>query len=182
MRAVRRPWLLRLLGLAIVAVAVHLAAVWALPRVIMWRLMSTAPSTLPTESGVVLPPMTDHTQRRVVMPSPDLLYAICSYDLAARPLRLRADPKLPTYWSIALYAANSDNFFVLNDRQAGARPVDLLLVGPGGSAPADGAEGSRVVSAPSARGLVLMRVLVPDPARGLGAAEAGRRSLRCEPA
>ena len=121
---------------------------------------------MPSEGGVLLPPMTDHTQRRVVMPSPDLLYAICSYDLATRPLRLRADPKLPTYWSIALYAANSDNFFVLNDRQAGGQPVDLLLVGPGGATPPDLAKGTRVVATPSARGLVLMRVLVPLLGKG----------------
>ena len=43
---------------------------------------------------------------------------------------IRADPKTRSYWSIALYAANSDNFFVVNDRQAGGRPVDLVLVGP----------------------------------------------------
>jgi len=177
-----RSWPTRWLALLALAAAVHLAAVWALPRAIMWRLASGGSSNMPSEGGVLLPPMTDHTQRRVVMPSPDLLYAICSYDLATRPLRLRADPKLPTYWSIALYAANSDNFFVLNDRQAGGQPVDLLLVGPGGATPPDLAKGTRVVATPSARGLVLMRVLVSDPAHGLATAETARRSLRCEPA
>ena len=65
-------------------------------------------------TGPLFPPMTDASQRRVVMPSPDLLYATCAFDVRQRPLRIQADPKLPGYWSIALYAANSDNFFVLN--------------------------------------------------------------------
>ena len=176
-----RSWPTRWLALLALAAAVHLAAVWALPRAIMWRLASGGSSNMPSEGGVLLPPMTDHTQRRVVMPSPDLLYAICSYDLATRPLRLRADPKLPTYWSIALYAANSDNFFVLNDRQAAGAPVDLVLIGPDMAKPGALPAGARLVKAPGGRGLLLMRVLVGDYAAEREAVEAARRSLRCTP-
>jgi uncharacterized membrane protein len=158
---------------------VHLLAVWAVPRVIMQRVMSMA---VPERTdGVFLPPMTDATQRRIVMPSPDLLYASCSFDLGERPLRIRADPKTPHYWSIALYAANSDNFFVLNDRRAQGRSVDLVLVGPAAYAAAPSLpEGATLVAAPSQRGLLLMRVLVADYATERDVVEAARRSLRCE--
>jgi uncharacterized membrane protein len=167
------PWLL-------VAATVHLLAVWALPRVIMWRLSAMA--TPQERASVFLPPMTDHTQRRVVMPSPDLLYATCSIDVSQRPMRIRADPKTPNYWSIALYAANSDNHFVLNDRQAGGAPVDLVVVGPKAYAQAPVLPpGTRVVNAPSAQGLLLMRVLVADYAAEREVVEAARRTLRCEP-
>ena len=92
--------------------------------------------------------MTDHTARRVVMPSPDLLYATCRMDLSQGPLRIQADPKTPRYWSIALYASNSDNFFVLNDRQANGQPVDLWLVGPHSPVATDtGPAGARRVQA-----------------------------------
>jgi uncharacterized membrane protein len=168
-----------LLFLAIAAV-VHLLAVWALPRAIMWRLSATASAE--ERAGVYLPPMTDATQRRIVMPSPDLLYATCSIDVSERPLRIRAEPKTPNYWSIALYASNSDNHFVLNDRQAGGAPVDLVVVGPKAYAQAPALPpGARVVNAPTPKGLLLMRVLVADYAAEREVVEAARRTLRCEP-
>ena len=174
-RLLRRllPWLL-------VAAAVHLLAVWALPRVIMWRLSTTA--TAQERASVYLPPMTDHTQRRIVMPSPDLLYATCALDVSERPMRIRADLRTPGYSSIALYASNSDNHFVLNDRQAAGAPVDLVLIGPQAYAQAPVIpHGARTVTAPSPKGLLLMRVLVADYASQKEVVEAARRSLRCEP-
>ena len=170
-------WLVHLgLWLALAA-ASHLLAVWALPRAIMQLVLARVPRG---EAGVHLPPPTDHTQRQIVMPSPDLLYATCAFDLRERPLRIRADPKTPSYWSIALYAANSDNFFVLNDQAAGAAPVDLVLTRAGQAAFALPA-GARRVSAPSTRGLLLMRVLVRDYAAEGALLEAARRTLRCDP-
>jgi uncharacterized membrane protein len=155
--------------------------VWAVPHFVMWRLAKSVPAAMRGAGAAHFPPMTDHTARRVVMPSPDLLYALCEIDLRERPMRVRADPKAPHYWSIALYADNSDNFFVVNDRQAAGAPVDLLLVAPGAAAPADAA-GVRVVHSPSRRGLLLMRVLVSDYAREQAVVEAARRTLRCDPA
>ena len=158
----------------------HLLAVWALPRVIMARLAAVAS---PQErAGVYLPPMTDHTQRRVVMPSPDLLYATCALDVTERPMRIRVDLRTPGYSSVALYASNSDNFFVLNDRQAAGAPVDLVLLGlqPYAQVPVI-PPGARTVTAPSARGLLLLRVLVADYASEKSVVEAARRTLRCEP-
>lgn len=160
------------------ASAAHLLTVWALPRAIMQAVLAQMPAG--AAGGAYLPPMTDHLQRRIVMPSPDLLYASCAFDLRERPLRIRADPKMPDYWSIALYDANSDNFFVLADRDAAGRPVDLVLTSADTPAPSLPA-GARRVDAPSARGLLLMRVLVGDPASGQAEAESARRSLRCEP-
>jgi uncharacterized membrane protein len=105
-------------------------------------------------------------------------------------MRIRADPKTPHYWSIALYAANSDNFFVINDRQAAGLPVDIVLNGPspyptGAPSPSQPASaqptGSQTVHAPSTQGLLLMRVLVTDYTRERDIVEAARRSLQCEP-
>lgn len=167
--------------LAGVALLTHLLVLWALPYGILAALLAAAPAESRGPGAVYFPPMTDHTQRRVVLPSPDLLYATCAFDVRRQPLRIQADPRLPGYWSIALYAANSDNFFVLNDRQAAGAPVDLVLVAPGAPAPAALPAGARVVTAGSGRGLLLMRVLVGDDAAERQAAEAGRRTLRCTP-
>lgn len=173
-------WLLGLGLMVGIAGAVHLLAIWAVPRLIMVRAMAAVAGDAPPAPA--LPPMTDHTQRRIVMPSPELLYATCVWNVAERPLRIRADLRGLGYGSLALYAASSDNFFVVNDRDAAEGPLDLWLIGPRpyatGTAPAAGA---RTVTAPSTRGLLLMRVLVGDRARDLPAAEAARATLRCEP-
>ena len=184
-----RRWLWLAAAALVLAVAVHALVVWVVPRVIMHRVLAQL-STQPG-GGPVLPPMTDHLQRRVVMPSPDLLYALCPFDLSQGGLQVRADPAgagARGYWSIALYADTSDNVLVLNDRQAAGQPVNLLLLGPGAAEPA-AAPGARVVRLPRARGLLLMRVLVADEARERAVAleardgavaEAARRTLRCD--
>lgn len=193
-----KPWHRWLaLGLA-VAVLAHLLTVWALPRLIMREAMTRigketalqaraqapergAPSAA---TGVYLPPPTDHTQRRIVMPSPDLLYATCALDLGAGPQRITAQVEHPRYWSVALYGGNSDNFFVVNDRKT-TEPgrLDLWVVAPGTDRAALAAPaGSTVVEAPSAKSLLLMRLLVTDDPADLASAQRARSSLRCLPA
>jgi uncharacterized membrane protein len=175
----RRLWAWRIGATLALAAAVHLLAVWAVPRVIMGHVLSAAQPEKTT--GVFLPPMTDASARRIVMPSPDLLYATCAFDVGTRPLRIRADPKSPRYWSIALYADNSDNFFVINDREAAGKPIDIVLIGPKAYAQAPALPaGANVIDAPSARGLLLMRVLVADYAAEKSVVEAARGTLSCE--
>jgi len=197
-----RPWQRWLaLGLT-VAVLAHLLTVWALPRLIMHEAMTRigeetalqahaqaraqtrAQGTPSAVTGVYLPPPTDHTQRRIVMPSPDLLYATCALDLGAGPQRITAQVAHPRYWSVALYGANSDNFFVVNDRKT-TEPgqLDLWVVAPGTDRAALAVPaGSTVVEAPSAKSLLLMRLLVSDDPADLESAQRARASLRCLPA
>ena len=174
----------------VLGIAVHALTVWALPRLIMDRIITLgggdaqAQSGSRASSGVYLPPPTDHTQRRIVMPSPDLLYATCALDLGAGPQRITAQVEHPRYWSVAIYGGNSDNFFVVNDRKT-AEPgrLDLWVVAPGAdratlAVPA----GSTVVEAPTAKNLLLMRLLVTDDPADLASAQRARSSLRCLPA
>jgi uncharacterized membrane protein len=90
-----------------------------------------------------------------------------------------ADPRLPSYWSIALYATNSDNFFTLNDRQSAGQAVNLWL-----AANARDAErapsGSTVVLTPGDHALLLMRVLTSDYASERAQLEPARQTLRCK--
>jgi uncharacterized membrane protein len=186
-----RPWQRWLaLGLA-VAVLTHLLTVWALPRLIMREAMSriaqeTAAQPAPqAATGVYLPPPTDHTQRRIVMPSPDLLYATCTLDLSKGPVRITAEVAHPRYWSVALYGANSDNFFVVNDRSTPARSatapdLDLRILPPGTDRATTAADSeSTVVEAPSRKVLLLMRLLLTDDPADLALAIAARSTLRC---
>lgn len=177
MNAVARRRLRLAAAFVAVAVLAHLATVWALPRLIMAR--ATSAIAAETRGGVGLPPPADATQRRIVMPSPDLLYATCVIDVRERALRVRAEPHAPGYWSIALYASTSDNVHVLDDRAAGGRPVDWVVSGPGTPRPAV-PDGATPVRLPTDRGLLLMRVLAGDDAQR-GQADAARRTLRCDP-
>lgn len=166
------------LGVAL-AVLAHQFTLWALPRWIMHRTIQAitgGPGAAPLR-----PPLTDHTQRRVVMPSPDLLYATCAWDVSRKPMRVRVRLDGVPYASVALYAANSDNFWVANGEGLAGQALDLWIR----SAQAEGGQasppaGAQVVAAPSDTGLLLMRVLVGDVGRDLAKAEAVRQSLRCD--
>jgi uncharacterized membrane protein len=168
------PWTLATLALAAL---VHLAAVWAVPRVIMAEVMRR----MADQGGVNaawFPPRPDATSRAVVRPSPDLLYATCAFDLRDGPLQLSAEVPEGSYWSLSLFAANTDNFFVVNDLTAGGSHVDVVLVEAGTPPPPQA--GARVVESPSRRGVAMTRTLIDREDRE-PALDAVRRTFRCAP-
>ena len=166
-------WLKRALWTLLIAIIVHLAAVYAVPRVIMGLTINRY-ATLAKLNTPLRPPLPDARARRIVQPSPDLLYVACAYDLAEGPLLVTGE--IPdTYWSVSFFAANSDNFFVLNDRQAKEKRVRIVLAIDGGS-PADGAQ---TVISPSRRGVVLFRTLVLDLA-DLPMLQRFQQTMSCE--
>jgi len=177
----QRLWFYRGLSLLAIAVLVHLLAVWSAPRLIMQVLMhGAAAQSLNMQNKAAFPPAVTAASRSIVMPSPDLLYSVCVFDVSGGPVRVTANPALPSYWSIALYAANSDNFFVINDRQAAGQPIDLWLVSAGTNThTAAVPTGSQVVVTPSDHGFLLMRVLTGDYEAEKSVVEPARRTLNC---
>jgi len=153
-----------------IAVVTHLAAVYAAPRL----LMNVAIERL-SESGVNswrLAPRVTTQARQIIRPSPDFAYSVCVYDLADGPIVISAAPWEP-YWSLSLYAANTDNFFVIDDREA-RYGAEITLVRAGRPHP-EGA--SMVVESPSQRGVALIRRLAPSPQTYDGAAQAARADV-----
>ncbi|MCF8156704.1 MAG: DUF1254 domain-containing protein [Rhodoferax sp.] len=183
-----RLWFYRILTLVTTAILVHLIAVWSAPRLIMQVLMhGPMAQTMNMQNQAAFPPAVTAASRTVVMPSPDLLYSVCVFDVTAGPVRITANPQLKSYWSIALYASNSDNFFVINDRKADGRPVDLWLVSATGTSdarpiPASMPDGASVVVSPSKTGFLLMRVLTGDYESEKDIVEPARHTLACSPA
>ncbi len=180
--SVRRwRWYCHPLFLVTLALATHLVAVWAMPWVIMDRVFArlAAESHGRLYTSAYFPPPSDGGQRRIVMPSPDLLYALCAYDLAAGPLEVDVAPQLNTYWSVALYAANTDNFWVVNDRQMAGRAVRWQLVPNRLDRPLRLPDGRTQLVSPTRRGLLLMRVLAGEGPAAQAAADKARRTLRC---
>lgn len=177
----QRVWIYRACALMITCVAVHLLTVWAAPRLIMQILMNgPVAKTLDMNNKAAFPPPVTAQSRTVVMPSPDLLYSVCVFDVSQGPVRVRANPQLGGYWSIALYASNSDNFFVINDRKSKGQPVDLWLVSKDANVGGEPTPtGSTVVVAPSKTGFLLMRVLVGNYDIEKSSVEPARRTLSC---
>lgn len=165
-----------ILGLALV---LHLLTIWLVPRAITTLFLRKV-ATQAGYNHIVLPPLPTDKSREVVKPSPDLLYAVCVFDLGGGPVRLSA--KVPeSYWSLALYGRNSDNFFRLNGRDAKSGTVEVILA----SEAAHPAIRSRhpdaiIVTPPDATGLVLTRSLVTGSG-GLQKAAEARSQTQCEP-
>jgi uncharacterized membrane protein len=170
-------WIKWAVVVAVVAIATHYTAIAALPDIIMWRVFS-AIGTKGT-NNIIHNDRPTAASRQIVKPSPDLLYSRCVYDVTNRPLKIVTAAPSDTYWSVALYAANTDNFFVLNDTMAQGKPATIILMGKGQSIPSQ-PEGTRVVTAPTAKGLVLFRTLINDDAK-LADLDKERRAATCEP-
>ena len=169
--------ILKFVGLVLaVAIVAHVVALWALPRVVMDRTMATLQELAGGKANVALrPPPPDHASRTVVMPSPDLLYTICVYDLEQGPVMLSAEQYPPGYWSLALYDARTDNFLTVNDTQEAGKPLRLVIT-EGTAPPGD----ARFVASSSRRGIALFRSLLLDPADRT-AVDAARSTMECRP-
>jgi uncharacterized membrane protein len=147
----------RFVWAALIAGAIaHIALVQAVPRVMMDKAIERIGGGA-TNVWRLADRVTPES-RQIVRPSPDFAYAACSYDLSEGPVTIHVEP-WNTYWSLSLYADNSDNFFVVDDREVRGG-VTITLVQHGRAAPEDA---PRVVRSPSARGIALIRRLAPTP-------------------
>jgi len=147
----------RFVWAALIAGAIaHVALVQAIPRVLMDKAIeriSAGSANVWRVADRVTP-----ESRQIVRPSPDFAYSACSYDLSEGPVTIHVEP-WSAYWSLSLYADNSDNFFVVDDREV-REGVTITLVHQGRAAPEDA---PRIVGSPSARGIALVRRLAPAP-------------------
>jgi uncharacterized membrane protein len=149
-----KKWLLwTSLGTLIVAIIVHILTVNAVPVFIMKAVFSRTPA-----NQLIKAPRTTAASRSVVKPSPDLVYSAVSYDVSKEPVRFTAKVPTDTYWSVSCFEENTDNFFVLNDRQIKSNPVEIILVRKGMQVPNAGK--AHVVVSPTNRGMMLIRHLL----------------------
>ena len=97
----------------IIAVVSHVAIVHAVPRVLAGAAIARL-----GEGGFnawrIAPRVTEQS-RAIVRPSPDFGYSLCAFDLSDGAVAIQVAP-WEAYWSLSLYGANSDNFFVIDDR------------------------------------------------------------------
>lgn len=100
----------------------------------------------------------DSSFRAVVRPSPDQLYSACSYDLSDGPVRFSG--VIPdTYWSLSIFAHNSDNFFVVNDSEIATETYEFVMI-PQGQARPPGYADTQIIESPSETGIALVRMFI----------------------
>lgn len=172
-----KSWLPWVVAAIVGAAVVHAVVVLALPWVIM-RLAINGVAERNGYNAATFPPRADETARAIVRPSPDLLYSLCAFDVASSPLRITTEVPAETYWSVSLFAANTDNFYKQNDREARGGRVDLILAKSGASVSVP--PGATLVHTPTDRGMVLTRTLINEESR-LPELDQARRAFTCKP-
>ncbi len=151
------PWIFKTL---LLAVMFHIITINAYPYYVMLKLKKSREGAM---NAIVHAPVISAESREVVRPSSDLLYSVCGYDLSEKPLRVTAAIPEDTYWSVSMFADNTDNFFVMNDRELESKEVDIVLIRKGDGYTAEG--NTMVVESPSKKGVVLLRMLITDESR-----------------
>lgn len=168
-----RRWLLPILAGLVIAAIAWQATLLAAPRLLM-RLAVQRVEKAGGANVMRHPPLADASARAIVRPSPDLAYSSCAYDLSKGPVSVHVAPVPAPYWSLSVFDANTDTAFVRNSRQTAGKPIDIVLARPGQPVPA----GREVVRVAGARGVALVRALVPNRA-AFPAIEAARQASEC---
>jgi uncharacterized membrane protein len=133
----------------LLAIIIHWLSLWRTP----YFINGVARSRMPT-NAFLHRPLPIAGEDKIVQTSPDILYSASAYQLDNRAIRLE----------LTLFADNTDNFFVLNDRQARQQfkknQFSLALV-PQGAKMAVSAD--QAVEVPSRKGIILIRMIVKNP-------------------
>jgi uncharacterized membrane protein len=136
---------------------------------------------LPVNQMIILPAQAPGHQLLPFLP-PNMLYAMCRYDLSNGPVAVRATVT-DAGWALSLHAPQGGNFYVLPGQPLRRTDVSLLVV-PSGPDPAgltrrDNPEETQII-APAREGLVVVRA----PLRGLAwsaETEATLQRATCTP-
>jgi uncharacterized membrane protein len=97
---------------------------------------------------------------------PRMLHAICRFDLASGPLRVRAEFS-DEFWSVAVFDRRGRNVYSLNDRAVERSRLDMAILTPVQMAqlrqdPPASLETAIVLELPIDSGFVLLRAFVPN--------------------
>lgn len=170
-----QEWVFWIAATILVAMIVHLGAIYVLPRVVMM----TALNRIGAANTIHVGKRPTAASRTIVRPSPDIVYATCPYDLSKGPLRVTAPVIHTSYWSVSAFDANTNNFFVKNDQKTPADSIELIVVERGQAWPKlDGAVERVILFSPSEKGLILFRAVIDDD-KHLPAIEAALHQARC---
>ncbi len=109
--------------------------------------------------------------------NPDSMVSVMAYDLSNGPVRISGET-WPNYWSLSLYQDNTDNYFVINDRELETSAFDFIL---SRDATADPSQNAQHIVSPTMTGVMVIRRFVPSP-DDLPAVLANQDKMYCGPA
>ena len=119
-------WLLWLLAGALLGGIVHLVAVLILPRTATQDAYSRLAPVAPVNAVTAVPQPRPQNELMPFM-DPAFASAVCRYDLATGPIKLTV-PISPAYTSVSFYTRRGVAYYAINDRSAGRRQIELLLM------------------------------------------------------
>ena len=155
----------------LLAAIVHLSVVLFAPMVDVGKRIAQFETAASPNTLQLISNETDRG-RLMVEPSPDISYAFCRFDIAARPLMINA-PIPESYWSVSIYSDTGENLYTINDAQTGARQLQLMVAREGDVSARQGSElsGGEILDVPAetiifpspvSTGLVIIRGFIPD--------------------
>lgn len=109
--------------------------------------------------------------------NPDSIISSMAYDLSDGPVRISGEV-WPRYWSLSMYQQNSDNFFVINDRQLEGPAFAFVLTHAAQNI--DAGHGEQIVS-PTLKGIMLIRRFAAS-ADDMPGILANQAAMTCGPA
>lgn len=144
---------------------VHLTTVLAMPRLALEDAYARLERIGPPNKVHMLPSPTSFASTLPRM-DPAFVSAVCLYNLRTGPLRVRV-PLAPDYTSVSFYTRHGLPYYAINDRAAGRRNIDLMLMTPAQRAalPDDEeitAADRLIVESPTFDGVVLIRALARE--------------------
>ena len=159
-------WLLWLAGGLLLGGIVHLMTILLLPSTAIQDAYSRLSPVTQVNTVVVLPVA---APGKTVLPfvDPAFATAVCRYDLAQSPLKLTT-PVGQAYTSVSFYTRQGVVYYAINDRAAGRRMIelDLMTTQQRSLIPEDEevtAADRLIVEAPTPTGLIMLKVLAPEP-------------------
>jgi uncharacterized membrane protein len=172
-----------LLGGVLLGGVVHLASVLLLPRTASQDAYSRLEAISPINTVAALPAPSPENDILPFM-DPAFAVAVCRYDLTTAPLKLTT-PVGQAYTSVSFYTRFGVAYYAINDRAAGRRIIELDLMTPEqrSELPEDEdvtAADRLIVESPTPTGLVVLRVLGPEPS-AMAVARGVLAAARCRP-
>jgi uncharacterized membrane protein len=155
------PWALA--GLALAGI-VHIASVLLMPRLAP-RDAYTRLSAFIAPGGVRPLPAAEPGQEILPFLDPAFAYAVCGYDLAKGPLRIRAAVVPGPFVSMSFRSRKGQLFYSLTDRAASRGKIDIVVLTPAQLTEAEAQDNEDEpiqelrLLAPELQGFVLLRAL-----------------------
>ena len=173
------PWVA---GCLVIAGLVHIATIFALPRLATKDAFARISALAQPHKVVLLPATTP--QAGAPFDDPALAQGVCRYDLSQGQVRLRATLTPDALMLFSFHARHGQIFYSMTDRSATRGKLDVLLLtrqqldAVEANDPEDELPQDLRIVAPTLEGFLLFRALAEFPGE-MAEAQARIRSLAC---